>query len=99
VLEAEHDHAHAMGIGDMNGNGHLDIVVANMHQATAPQEVAVYVNQGHGREWVKHVVATTGSHNIALADIGSTGSLDIYGANWNDRASTGGAIELWINER
>ncbi|MEO2005935.1 MAG: VCBS repeat-containing protein [Candidatus Poribacteria bacterium] len=83
----------------MDGSGGLDIVVANMHQATSPQEVAVYRNQGHGRGWVKHVVATTGSHNIALADIGSTGTLDIYGANWNNRASTGGAIELWKNER
>ena len=99
ILEPKHDHAHGLALGDMDGSGGLDIVVANMHQATSPQEVAVYRNQGHGRGWVKHVVATTGSHNIALADIGSTGTLDIYGANWNNRASTGGAIELWKNER
>jgi hypothetical protein len=97
VIEPELDHAHGLRLADMDGDGALDIVVAKMHQATAPQEVAVYLNQGQGRSWEKHVVATTGSHNIALVDVGSTGRLDIYGANWNNRASTGGAIELWLN--
>jgi hypothetical protein len=59
--------------------------------------VAVYLNRNKGASWDKHVVATTGSHNIALVDVGNTGRLDIYGANWNNRASTGGAIELWLN--
>lgn len=86
-----------MAVADMDGDGCLDIVVAKMHQATAPQEVAVYLNQGQGVVWEKQVVATTGSHNIALVDVGNTGWLDIYGANWNNRASTGGAIELWRN--
>lgn len=79
----------------MDGDGALDIVVAKMHQATAPQEVAVYLNQGLA--WEMLVVATTGSHNIALVDVGNTGRLDIYGANWNNRAFTCGAIELWWN--
>jgi hypothetical protein len=30
-------------------------------------------------------------------DVNRDGRLDIYGANWHDRASTGGAIELWLN--
>jgi hypothetical protein len=98
VIEPALDHAHAMCLADMDGSGALDIVVAKMHQATAPQDVAVYLNRGGGAAWDKHVVATTGSHNIALVDVGNTGRLDIYGANWNDRASTGGALELWLNE-
>ena len=39
-----------------------------------------------------------GPLHIALADIGSARTLDIYGANWNDRSSTGGAMKLWVNE-
>jgi hypothetical protein len=93
------DHAHGLGVADMDGNGWLDIVVAKMHQASVPQEVCIYLNQGEGASWVKHVVATTGSHNIVLVDIGSNGRMDIYGANWNDRSSTAGAIELWTNQQ
>jgi hypothetical protein len=96
VIEPALDHAHGLGIADMNGSGYLDIVVAKMHQASAPQEVSVYLNQGRGVSWLKQVVAITGSHNIALVDIGNNGRMDIYGANWNNRASTGGAAELWL---
>jgi hypothetical protein len=97
VIEADMDHAHGMGLADMDGSGRLDIVLAKMHQASAPQKVSIYYNQG-GASWVEQVVATTGSHNIALIDIGRTGRIDIYGANWNNRASTKGAAELWLNE-
>jgi hypothetical protein len=79
----------------VDGDGWADLVVAKMHQATPPQEVRVYYNQGRGRGWTKQVVATTGSHNIVLVDVGSNGRLDIFGANWNDQSPTGGALELW----
>jgi hypothetical protein len=98
VIEADMDHSHGMAVGDINGDGQLDIVLAKMHQASAPQRVAVYYNEGNGASWAKQDVATTGSHNIALADFGSTGRLDIFGANWNNVAPTGGAVEIWLNK-
>jgi len=98
VIEAHIDHAHGLAVGDVDGDGHVDIIVAKMHQASAPQEVAVYRNAGSGAAWTKHVVSTTGSHNIVLVDLSGRGRLSIYGANWNNRASTGGAVELWVNE-
>ena len=67
-----------------------------MHQAAAPQEAAIYHNQGAGRAWRKQVIATSGSHNIVLVDLLQDGRLSIYGANWNNDASTGGIIELWV---
>ncbi len=99
IIEPELDHAHGMAIGDLNNDGQLDLVVAKMHQASAPQTVTVYYNQNHGQSWEKQIVSETGSHNISLIDIGQTGRLSIFGANWNNKAPTGGAIELWINER
>lgn len=98
VIDPGLDHAHGLGLGDMDGDGTLDIVVAKMHQASAPQAVTVYLNQGAGEWWNRQVVATTGSHNIVLVDVGANGRTDIYGANWNNRSSTNGAIELWLNE-
>jgi len=97
ILEPDDDHAHALCIADMDCNGHLDIVVAKMHQATPPQEVAIYLNQGYAKSWTKQVVATSGSHNIAIFDVDGNGYIDIFGANWNDKSLTGGAIELWLN--
>lgn len=98
VIEPHIDHAHGLAVGDVDGDGHVDVVVAKMHQASAPQEVAVYRNAGGGAAWSKHVVATTGSHNIVLLDLSRRGRLSVFGANWNNRASTGGAVELWVNE-
>lgn len=97
VIEMELDHAHAIALADMNRNGHLDIVIAKMHQATPPQEVAVYFNTGAGRGWVKQTVATSGSHNISVVDLGCTGWFDIVGANWNNSAPNHGVIEAWLN--
>lgn len=96
-LVAELDHAHGLALGDLNDDGKLDLVSAKMHQATAPQEVAVYWNQGGGQAFRKQVVATTGSHNIALTTV--AGQPAIYGANWNSKSSTHGTIELWVRER
>jgi hypothetical protein len=98
VLDPTLDHAHGLGIADMDRNGHSDIVVAKMHQATPPQEVCIYRNQGGAGAWVKQVISTSGSHNIVLVDIGRNGRIDVFGANWNNRSSTHGAIELWINQ-
>ncbi|MFH1086445.1 MAG: hypothetical protein V1772_11880 [Chloroflexota bacterium] len=33
-----------------------------------------------------------------LVDVGRNGRLGILGANWNNKAATGGAIELWLNQ-
>ncbi|MEW6749622.1 MAG: VCBS repeat-containing protein [Candidatus Latescibacterota bacterium] len=98
VLDPGLDHAHGLAVGDMDNDGHLDLVVAKMHQASAPQEVCVYRNQGHARAWTREVVAVSGSHNIQLVDVDRNGWLDIYGANWSSAAATGGRIEIWLNQ-
>lgn len=98
IIEFNYDYAHGLGVADMNNDGLLDIVVAKMHQATAPQEVAIYINQNNAKEWQKYVVSTTGSHNIVLFDVDGNGLIDIFGANWNNNSSTRGAIELWLNQ-
>ncbi|MFH1566928.1 MAG: VCBS repeat-containing protein [Gemmatimonadota bacterium] len=97
VLEPELDHAHSLAIGDLDGDGRPDLVTAKMHQASAPQEVFAWLNRGAGRPWERCTIATTGSHNICLVDVGGTGQLDVFGANWNDASSTGGRVELWLN--
>jgi hypothetical protein len=98
VIDPACEFAHGLAIGDVDGDQAPDIAVARMHQAAPPQEVCVYYNRQGGRSWDKQVLATSGSHNIVLVDLGADGRLDLFGANWNNRAAAGAAIELWRNE-
>jgi hypothetical protein len=85
---------HSLGVGDMDGDGDLDVVTAEMQQGKDPDEVKVYLNEdGAGSRWRKHVVATTGSHSLRVADIGNDGDLDIFGANWSQIER----VDLWEN--
>jgi hypothetical protein len=88
---------HTFKAGDMDGDGDLDLVTAEMHQSSDPDEVSVYRNDGGALSWTQVVVATTGSHNLRIGDIGSDGDLDIFGANWNDSAPNSAVVEMWEN--
>jgi hypothetical protein len=89
-LETVH---HSLAVADMDGDGELDIVTAEMHQGVDPDEVKIYFNEGRGKGWRKQVVATTGSHNIRVVDIGGDGDLDIFGSNW----TLSSQVDLWEN--
>ncbi len=84
---------HSLGVADMDGDGDADVVTAQMHQGADPDEVKIYLNQDGGKRWRRQVVATTGSHNIRVLDLGKDGDFDIFGANWKDTTR----VELWEN--
>jgi len=88
---------HSLALADMDGDGHLDVVTAEMHQGKK-REVIVFLNRGRGAKWVKQVVASGGSHNLVVADIAGKGRLDIFGANWDNRAPNHAVIEFWRND-
>ncbi len=93
VVENSIDFAHSLVVCDMNGDGHLDIVTAEMHQS-ARKRVLVYVNEGDSMNWKRQIVAITGSHNLCVADMRCNGLLDIVGGNWSGDYQ---AIEMWEN--
>jgi hypothetical protein len=98
MIDADVSFDHTFKTGDMDKNGTLDIITAEMHQSPAPHRVSIYYNvSGNGLDWKKEVIATTGSHNIRVGDIGNDGDLDIVGANWSNAAENGAPIEMWEN--
>ena len=92
IVDDSVDFAHSLAVCDMNGDGELDIVTAEMHQSSR-RRVLVYLNEGHARAWRRQVVCTTGSHNLCVADIGNTGTLDLIGANWSGDYQP---VEMWV---
>ena len=97
LVDSNISYVHTFKVADMDLDGNLDIVIAEMHQSEK-QRVMIYLNQGGATSWKSQVIATTGSHNIRVADIDDDGDMDIVGANWNNDSPTGGAIELWRNQ-
>jgi hypothetical protein len=90
-VEAVH---HSAEVGDMDDDGDIDIVTAEMHQGVDPDEVKIYMNGGAGVRWTKRVVSEKGSHNLKVADIDGDGDMDMMGANWSGDSQ---AVELWMN--
>ena len=84
---------HSLGICDINGDDTLDVVTAEMHQGSDPDEVKVYLNYDDGLKWIKRTIARTGSHSLRVTDIGNDGDYDIFGANWSKTKQ----VNLWEN--
>lgn len=89
-------YAHEFHVVDMNNDGLLDIVYAEMHQSST-KRVAILLNAGNALTWTEQVIATSGSHNIRVGDFGNDGDIDIIGANWNNSNSNAAPIMMWEN--
>ncbi len=85
---------HALAVADFDGDEKLDVAAAHMHQGKSPQEVVVYLNTGGGLQWKRQVIATTGSHDIVVADVNGDGRPDLLGANHGGPFQP---VELWLN--
>jgi hypothetical protein len=95
VVENTECIVHGLGIADMNNDGWPDIVYAEMHQGTDPDEVCVFSNKW-GKTWTRQVISEKGSHNIRLFDCGNDGDIDILGANHGGMYQP---VELWENRK
>ncbi len=85
------DYAHSLIVTDLTGDGTLDVVTAEMHQSTR-RRVLVYLNRGDSVSWQREVLATTGSHNMAVADLGPDG-MAVCGTNWSGDHQP---VEMWV---
>lgn len=93
VLVPNLDRAHTLRPADMDLDGDMDLVVAQMH-SSAEKRILVLENlDGHATEWRIHPVAAGGLHNGVVVDVDGDGRPDIFGANWTGAPP----IRLWLN--
>ena len=59
-MDATVSYIHTFKSVDIDGDGDLDLVTAEMHQSDDPDEVSVYYNLGGGLTWSQQVLATSG---------------------------------------
>ncbi|HID49321.1 MAG TPA: hypothetical protein EYP40_06895, partial [Chromatiales bacterium] len=80
----------ALAVGDVDGDGSLDLVEAN----TAGAGMVVWLNDGHG--YLANSGQTLGSNDsmaVALGDLDGDGDLDLVEGNTNGQSN-----RIWFND-
>lgn len=92
ALDVETVH-HFVAGADMDLDGDVDVVTAEMQQGRDPDEVRIYRNAGDCVSWEADVISTQGSHSMRLVDVDLDGDVDLFGANHR-----GSQVDLWMNK-
>ncbi len=88
---------HFVGAGDIDLDGRVDIVTAEMNQGEGDNPVSVYLNTRSG--WKKEILSQGGGHSLRLVDIDKDMDLDLVGTNWQIEGYQGHyPVLLWRNQ-
>jgi hypothetical protein len=95
-------HGHTLEVGDIDGDGHLDIFTAEMakwlERKTEPDnpEAKAWILFGDGQGNFRTTVFTTGFgfHEARLADLDGDGDLDILSKPYNWQTPR---LDIWLN--
>ena len=87
---------HSLDIGDINGDGFLDIFSAEMRidSGNPGARMWVFLGDGTGRFATTIVATGFGNHESRLGDLDDDGDIDIFGKpfNWDTPR-----VDLWLN--
>ncbi|MEQ8783509.1 MAG: VCBS repeat-containing protein [Roseibium album] len=97
VLDADVETVlHSLAAEDVNCDGRVDLLTAEMNQSADPDDVRVYLN-GAGAPWVVSLLGGGGLHNLQAFDFDSDFDTDFFGANWQIPGETEYPVRLWVN--
>ena len=101
LLERDMIHGHTLDVGDINGDGNLDIFAAEMAKWTGNTQVdhpdaTAWILYGDGKGFFRRTVLVTGHgwHEGKLADVDGDGALDIINKPYAWKAPR---VDLWLN--
>jgi hypothetical protein len=96
-VEAVH---HFIAARDVNGDGEVEVLTAEMNQGEDPDEIKLYVRVGEkgAQSWTKQVLGTGGAHSMRAADFDGDFDIDLFGANWHfEEPDARYPIKVWRN--
>jgi hypothetical protein len=103
LLDREVVHGHSLQLGDIDGDGHLDIFVAEMakwHEQQAEPDnpnATAWILYGDGKGDFRKTILVKGNgwHEARLADLDGDGDLDILNKPYTWETPR---IDIWLNE-
>ncbi len=102
LLDRKVIHGHSLQVADINGDGHLDILCAEMakwsEKKTEPDNpdatIWIFLGDGQGNFRKTEVATHYGTHEARVADLDGDGDLDILDKPYNWEAPR---IDVWLN--
>lgn len=90
-------HGHSLQLGDINGDGHLDIFVGEMGQPGAGPDARTIVYYGNGKGEFKEEIIAVGkaNHESRIGDLNGDGKLDILSKPYNHGAPL---VHVWLQK-